>query len=49
LYEISYAHLKVIASLRLSSTPVALAAISPRSVWVATAANQLIEVTAARQ
>jgi tRNA A-37 threonylcarbamoyl transferase component Bud32 len=49
LYEISYAHLKVIASLRLSSTPVELAAISPRSVWVATTDNQVIEVTTARK
>jgi hypothetical protein len=49
LYEVSYNRLKVIASLRLPGTPVALAAISPTSVWVATSNNQLIKVTSVRK
>jgi hypothetical protein len=47
LYEISYDHRKVVASLGLPSAPVAIAATTPTTVWVATAENQLIEVTAA--
>jgi hypothetical protein len=46
LYEVSYDKLKVIASLHLPSRPLALAAATSTSVWVATAANELIEVTA---
>jgi serine/threonine-protein kinase len=47
LYEISYDDHKVVARLRLPSAPVAVAATTPTTVWVATADNELIEVTAA--
>jgi hypothetical protein len=47
LYQLSYDRLRVIASLHLPSPPVALAAATPTSVWVATENNELIEVTSA--